>query len=183
MRPSGGEVFAVADDVDIEWSNNWPGTVVRIELYSVSERKWVSIGKTQSDAGLYIWSIPASMTPGYYRIRVRQESGVGMVATAMQLFCVRQQNAKNAHRLTVAVPDRMEVDIFPNPACTHFELSCSEDVLGIDIYDSSGKLVLSQRDGLSNRRSSINISKMRPGLFWCRVATKENVVVKRLVKK
>jgi photosystem II stability/assembly factor-like uncharacterized protein len=75
--------------------------------------------------------------------------------------------------------DDMTINIFPNPATTSLFIDGLENTAIVEIYDISGKLLLSkQLNG-----NQLDISMIEKGLYFIKLSAKEGSVVRKFVKE
>lgn len=75
--------------------------------------------------------------------------------------------------------DNANLNLYPNPASDQLNISCSEEILSLDVYDLSGRNVMSLKGDVK----SINTSNLSNGIYTLRVKTAKGVGVDRFVKE
>ena len=74
-----------------------------------------------------------------------------------------------------------EIKVYPSPSDQYFHLN--QDVIDIELYDLSGKLIKEYK-GLTRQHTSINISVLESGIYLVKFSTPSNTVyTKRVIKK
>lgn len=87
-------------------------------------------------------------------------------------------NSKLAN--TNSPTEETTVRLFPNPANHSFELQAeSQDINRLELFDSQGRRLQSRNIGA--RRASIDVHRLKMGLYWVRMQIGEEWVVRRLV--
>lgn len=67
--------------------------------------------------------------------------------------------------------------IYPNPANSYFNISLSENIDCLKIYDISGRLVKNIK--ISNKRSSIPLFDIKTGIYFVRVGNLQGKLIIR----
>ena len=72
--------------------------------------------------------------------------------------------------------DIADLDVYPNPAqdFIRVETMCTSSLQRIDIYDITGKLIVSSTD------TEINVSKLKSGMYFVNILTDKGVVTKKV---
>ncbi len=68
--------------------------------------------------------------------------------------------------------------IYPNPAGDEIYLQADEKITGAEIFTLNGQSV-----SATLRGNAIDISKLEPGIYFCKVTTRLGVSTQRFVKK
>ena len=78
--------------------------------------------------------------------------------------------------LSVDENEIADVAVYPNPAndVIHVEMMCESPVQRIDIYDVTGKLMISSID------KEINVSELETGMYFVNILTEKGVVTKKI---
>lgn len=78
----------------------------------------------------------------------------------------------------VFTPD--DVRIFPNPAADVVTIAADYSVVrNIDVMDNAGKVVLTESD-INNRATKLDITGLKPGVYYLRLFTSKGVVTEKL---
>ncbi|MDY0143981.1 MAG: T9SS type A sorting domain-containing protein [Bacteroidales bacterium] len=72
------------------------------------------------------------------------------------------------------------ISIYPNPAKTKIYFSNPEDVISINLYNSIGELVLSEKINMNN---NIDISKLQSGFYLLIMTTLKGETTNRIIKE
>ena len=77
------------------------------------------------------------------------------------------------------ITNKREVKVYPNPSNEHLHItiSDSENLVGIEIYSETGKLVSEQTE------SHFNISELSSGFYFLKIKTDAGIYTKRFVKE
>lgn len=73
-----------------------------------------------------------------------------------------------------------KIEVYPNPVKTYFSIKSSQAVTSVKVYNLSGRL---EKVFKANNQSQFDVSDLRRGIYFVHVETKENVVVKKLIKE
>jgi hypothetical protein len=77
-----------------------------------------------------------------------------------------------------------EIFLYPNPAANEFRVqSLKLKVEGVDVYDMTGRKVLTQLQISNLKLQPMGISSLTNGLYFVRVRTEKGEVIKKLVKE
>jgi len=78
---------------------------------------------------------------------------------------------------------RSEILIFPNPTMGELTITNYElEIKCIEIFDIYGKILSSHHPINSSTHHLINISDLSPGVYFLKIKTENNVVVKKIIK-
>ncbi|MEO0339677.1 MAG: DUF4832 domain-containing protein [Bacteroidota bacterium] len=78
--------------------------------------------------------------------------------------------------------EKDQFQVFPNPAGDQIFVQHPIGVNGvIQIFDASGKEII--REDLEETRSVINLNKVKPGPFFVRIISDQNLITKKLIKQ
>ncbi len=76
-----------------------------------------------------------------------------------------------------------QIKIFPNPARDKFEVRSAEfGVDLIEIFDMSGRKVLEKQLPAGTKEFDIDISRLNPGIYYCRFLNAKKLIAKKLLK-
>ena len=75
----------------------------------------------------------------------------------------------------------MEVKIYPNPVQNLLNISSTENIQQIEVYDVSGKLILSKR-GTNARQSVVDVSELSKGQYVLKVSSAAGKATSSFVK-
>lgn len=76
---------------------------------------------------------------------------------------------------------RKSIDFYPNPVAQTLTVSVGEEVLAIELYNSSGKIV--KNIGVKRGDYLINVDDLRSGIYWCRVSFANGEVISEKIVK
>jgi PKD repeat protein len=108
-------------------------------------------------------------TPGNYSVTV---TAYGACDTTTKTIIINSAVAIPEHSLAA-------ISIAPNPATTTLNITGLTIAATAEVYDISGKQLLSQ----PLNTQAIDISNLAPGLYFIRISTAEGSVVKKFVKE
>lgn len=74
-----------------------------------------------------------------------------------------------------------EIQIYPNPTTGPVNINGKEEIKSISLYDHSGRLLQTQI--LSPKEGSFDLSRRTAGIYYLMIKTKENTVMKKIIKK
>ncbi|MFK7982787.1 MAG: Ser-Thr-rich GPI-anchored membrane family protein, partial [Saprospiraceae bacterium] len=77
LQPNGGETYTTGQIIAINWDKSDAGNNVSIELTTATNVVYWVITDPTSNDGIYNWTIPNSLTPGNYKIKI-YETGTGL---------------------------------------------------------------------------------------------------------
>lgn len=77
------------------------------------------------------------------------------------------------------------ISVYPNPSNGIFNISLGDiEPTSIEVYDLTGKIIVSKKEVLiSNFETSIDLSKASQGIYFVKINTNNQNVVKRIIKK
>jgi hypothetical protein len=79
--------------------------------------------------------------------------------------------------------DINNVAIYPNPSNGIYNLSYGDvTIKNIEIFDVTGKIIY-QQNQLSNSEATIDITNASAGVYFVKISTENQQVVKRIIKK
>lgn len=70
------------------------------------------------------------------------------------------------------------VSIYPNPTTEMLNVSTKYNVQNINVFDVSGKTILSVKDG-----KTVNVSALEPGIYVAKIQTEQGSITKKFIKK
>lgn len=73
--------------------------------------------------------------------------------------------------------DAEKIRLYPNPAHTYFTVQCNAAVIGITVYDLSGRKVLQTND------NTVNVSQMDKGAYLVEVYTESGRYMKKFIRQ
>ncbi|MFZ6051132.1 T9SS type A sorting domain-containing protein [Halocola ammonii] len=74
-----------------------------------------------------------------------------------------------------------QVSMYPNPALEQVELEVNGALQRLEITDSHGRIVYSQEEGTANDHLTIDVSDFEAGLYFVKLFSESNQVVKKLM--
>lgn len=77
------------------------------------------------------------------------------------------------------------ISIYPNPSNGVFTISLGDiEPTSIEVYDLTGKIILSKKDNIvTNFETSINLSNASQGIYFVKINTNNQNIVKRIIKQ
>ena len=72
------------------------------------------------------------------------------------------------------------INLYPNPASVGFYINTGEKINTVSIYNLNGEMILS-KEVIDN--NFINISDLKPGVYFVKVQTENGIIVRKLIKK
>lgn len=85
------------------------------------------------------------------------------------------------HKTLVSEPS---LSIYPNPASQYIHLNTQSPVKGIEMFDMQGNLLLPfGKVGMGLEDRGLDISSLKPGIYWLRVQTAEGISTQKVVKE
>jgi hypothetical protein len=77
------------------------------------------------------------------------------------------------------------ISIYPNPSKGMFTISLGDvQPIGIEVYDLTGKLILSKKDiFINNFETFIDLSTASQGVYFIKIVTNEQQIVRRIIKE
>ena len=81
--------------------------------------------------------------------------------------------------------DLSNLNIYPNPSTGFINLKSNNfsETVEISIYNIQGQLVISEEKSSTNEIIQVDISKLTTGMYFVKITSEENSVVKRIVKR
>lgn len=73
----------------------------------------------------------------------------------------------------------LNINIYPNPTSNYINIKSPNKLNSIEVYDSSGKLILSDFSG----RKILDISSLQNGLYFLKIKTKNQIISRSIIKK
>ncbi len=107
---------------------------------------------------------------GAYHCLVASE-GCNQVASQEAILTVIPANA-------ISEVD-IDVNIFPNPASGSLNVVCSENILEIEFVNITGQL--SKKVFVNSEKISVDISNLQAGVYFVKINTSNNTVIRKLV--
>ncbi|MFR9165707.1 MAG: leucine-rich repeat protein [Dysgonomonas sp.] len=89
------------------------------------------------------------------------------------------KSQKRMDNIRSQIQSDLVVNIYPNPASDVLNIECPDNILNIEIYNSSGSLVSKINTG----NSAINISELPTGLYIIKISTESKTYMERIMKK
>lgn len=161
----------------ITWETNIPGAAT-LELVRNGTLVHTIADSVRAEAGGFLWKIPITVPEGTdYDLVVRSRDGNEFVAS----------DATTDQRITIVklpvsvADDRRYIgcEVMPNPASTSLFVSSEHEVSEVQMFTSSGELVLRERvTGLGGR---LDVQHVTPGLYLLRVITTSGAVTRSVV--
>jgi len=81
----------------------------------------------------------------------------------------------------VNVGDKLDINLYPNPASSVVNVSSSSAMQSISLIDVSGREVMKQ--SIKAHTTTLNIDAFSPGIYTVMIHTSDGVAAKRLVKE
>lgn len=182
------------------------GTGVNNEFYRI----WIDYNHNNSfyDAGELVWElnttasgwltlsfvVPANALTGSTRMRVtmKRDSAPASCGTfalgQTQDFMVNIVPLKISSEQSSSLQENFDAKIYPNPASTiatiEFILTESQD-LSLSIIDVTSRLIktISTKDISSGKNKiAIDLSELNNGIYFCKINSKENIQIIKLIK-
>ena len=75
------------------------------------------------------------------------------------------------------------LSVYPNPVNNKLFISTNEKIETISIYTITGVMVGQQSTVNSQQSMSIDVTNLNSGIYFVKINTKENEIIKRFVKK
>ena len=139
-----------------------------------SNQPWVTLSKNSINQTTTINLAVAANTTTASRTATISIAGEGV---STQTLTVTQAAALPS--ALVEVENKML--LFPNPAQEYIRVSGITQASQAYVYDVCGKLV--QQALLTNSASSINVSRLKQGIYVLKIQTKNKLVVMQFVKE
>jgi uncharacterized repeat protein (TIGR01451 family) len=170
-------------DSDLDWNSLQPiysthDCVTRISAEGVVSFTFDNIYLPYEGMGRY-----GSIT---YSVKQNPEltPGTTILNSAAIYFDFNEPVITNTVRNTISWPESVnqtginnQVCIYPNPTNTSFSVS-GENILSIELLNNLGQSVL-----MTNSQKDIFIENQPAGIYFVRIVTSEEIVVKKLVKR
>ena len=74
-----------------------------------------------------------------------------------------------------------KVQAYPNPVVNQLNLNSDQNIQEVKIFSTTGQLVQNQK--LNGKKSSVNLSDLKPGVYVVQVVTEKGVETLKVVKK
>ncbi len=161
----------------ITWETNLPGALT-IELTKNGELVHTVADSVRASAGGFLWKIPVSVPDGSgYDLVIRARNGSTIVAsdntTDRRITIVK---------LPVSVAEEREgsaIQLMPTPASASVFVSADREITEVQIFATSGELVLRERtNGVGTR---VDVSTLTPGAYTMLVATSSGMYTRPLL--
>jgi hypothetical protein len=72
-----------------------------------------------------------------------------------------------------------EIQLFPNPAQSYFEILSKKDIISIEICNVLGAIIYNQ--SINNKSARIDTEQLVKGIYFIKLNTKEEIITKKLI--
>ena len=80
--------------------------------------------------------------------------------------------------------DGLELDIKHMETLDNFKMSVTSSISGIEVYDLTGKIVWAKKNfEISNSEIQLNLSSVSQGVYFIKISTNNQTIVKRIIKE
>ncbi|GGG43960.1 T9SS-dependent choice-of-anchor J family protein [Epilithonimonas arachidiradicis] len=76
--------------------------------------------------------------------------------------------------------NKKDLILYPNPTADYFTISDISDIVSVNIYDLSGKMIKSNFESVNNK---FDVSNLEKGIYTVSIETKSGIISKKIVKK
>lgn len=196
--------FKLAYDVELNWdvvyveySTNFGATW---SLLGTMGAGWYNSNRTVATAGNDCYNCPGGQWTGtnttlttysyplnafntesniIFRIVFHSDEGVNQLGANVDDFVINGTlSAENAFEMN-------QIEVYPNPSNGLFNISNgTTPITKIEVYDLTGKLILNQNILNSNNTlTSFDLSNAVEGVYFVKLSSDKNSIVKRILKK
>lgn len=138
---------------------------------------WTFEGGTPGTASTKTVNVTYS-TPGIYQVKLVAANYIGSDTKIKQGYITVLADCST---LGSAGLSKAKIQIYPNPTKDLIYLKSPNDILTIEVFDSSGRKVM---DAKPNRKdSTVNMEKLNAGLYLLKTSTQEGEQVYKVIKK
>ncbi len=176
--------FTTKDDVTIEGD-----ATVEVTLYgaykvtfniednwgNVVENAVITFDKVQQEPGKYVFK---EIKSGKYDYEV-EKNGYHTVNNTITIN--NNHIAKvimNADGTNIGKHEKVKLSVFPNPTRDIFNIESNEKIKEITMIDIRGQII--RNIPLNSLTTEINVSNIRPGIYFMEIQTNESVITKRV---
>jgi hypothetical protein len=161
----------------ITWETNIPGALT-IELVRDNEVVHTIVDSVRASASGFLWKVPVSVPEGSgYDIVIRSRAGNEVVAADQT-----RDKRITIVKLSVSVAeDRAPIpcEVMPNPASSVLFVSSSTEITELQVYASTGELMLRERtQGVGAR---VDVQSLPTGMYVLLVSTTSGTVSRTIV--
>ncbi len=110
------------------------------------------------------------------------QNGDYNIVVANQFGCENFSDALYYGSVGVETIFKEKLTIYPNPTSQYLEISASEKIQGLKIYNTEGKLLESKIINQQNRHQ-LDLKKLKNGTYYIKLYTNNKVDVKKIVIK
>lgn len=167
-----GSVFTEGFSIWIDFNYNG--------VFEVSENVLNNVTTTSSLNTLI--TIPSGSTPGITKMRIGMRAGSAPLICPIASFygeyedyCVYIGPQTGLTELPLTT-----LTLFPNPAYDQIQISCSESINTIQIFDYSGKLIYDDPTGTI---TVISTEAFNSGVYFVRVETDSGIYLEKFIKQ
>jgi len=181
--PSGAETLSGYDIFDITWDSEITDAV-KIEFSSDSMETWnVVAGSVPAEDSVYAWYVPNIESNDCF-IKLTSPGLPDLYSVNQTAFSITETVGIN----TGVVDGELKLIVFPNPVVDVVSITIPKGRItnNIEIYNSSGKLVLSKDVALyslSDQVVSLSLSELDQGLYVIKLLIDNKSVCHKFIKK
>ena len=77
--------------------------------------------------------------------------------------------------------DYSSIRIYPNPATDQIRINASEPIRKMDLFSGNGKIL--ENRTIFNNSLSVDVSFLKPGLYFLRIQTENQIITEKFIKK
>ena len=82
-------------------------------------------------------------------------------------------------QLAVSKKEKLEVNLYPNPVSSNFQLEWKEEIRSVRVFSVNGKEILKYKEAKSN----YDISHFKSGIYFVEVEGRRNKSILKLIKR
>jgi len=145
------------------------------EFGNIVENAIITFDNIQNDPGEYVFK---DIKSGTYDYEVEKDGYFTVVNDITVISNYIARVILEADGTSTEEYENINISVFPNPTRDIFYIESNKNIKEIRLTDISGQII---RDiTVNNLNSKINVSNIRPGIYFMEIQTDESVITKRV---